>query len=184
MTTLVPSSEDVRIYETCVLYPHPLTQKEEVSLLKDLEALFTEVHAKEISRDLWGRRGLAYTIKGHNNGSFAIFYHEMKPENLKELESNMKLVPNVLRHLIVKPPKGFHIVDYSKRFAEWQQEQVAEEDRKKKEKEERLKKRMLKKSKPSTKTEKEETTPKAAKTDAKKISADIDSLLDGNDFSL
>jgi small subunit ribosomal protein S6 len=180
MSNLTPSSEDVRVYETCVLYPHPLTQKEEATLLKEIEALFAEVHAKEISRDLWGRRGLAYPIKGYEQGSFVIFYHEMEPKYLKELDNNLRLVQNILRHLIVKPPKDYQIVDYSKKFAEWQQERDAAQELKKKEKEERLKKRMLKKQKPTTKAKDDDVK----QTSSAKISADIDSLLDGDDLSL
>lgn len=182
MVNLTPSSEDVRVYETCILYPHPLTQKEESTLFKDVEAVFEELGAKELSRDNWGRRGLAYTIKGYDQGVYLVLYHEMEPKNLDELDANLKLVPNVLRHMIIKPPKGYQIVDYSKQFAEWQQEQVAEAEKKKKEKEDRLKKRMLKKQKPSSKkTKKEEVNEEA---DSEKISADIDSLLDSDDLSL
>ena len=75
MTTFTPTSEDTRVYELCVLYPHPLSQKEEQDLLKEIEALFTEAGATQLHKDLWGRRGLAYKINVYEQGSYVLYYY-------------------------------------------------------------------------------------------------------------
>lgn len=181
MVVYTPSTEDVRVYETCILYPYPLTQKEEAHLLKEIDAAFAEVHAKELHKDKWGRRGLAYTIEDHDQGNFLIMYHEMEPKVLKELDTNLKLIQGIMRHMIVKPPKNYEVVDFSEGFDEWQQDKVVAEDTRKKEKEETLKKRMLEKQKTSNKPAKKEV---AKKVDKAKISDDIDNLIASDDLTL
>ena len=143
MTQLTPSSEDVRIYEICLLYPHPMQQKEEQELMKGIDELFKEANVTVLQSDKWGRRGLAYKIGGHEEGNFVVYYVEIPPENLKERDSNLRILPGVLRHIFVKPPNGYEVVDYSKKFEEWQQDKEKEVEEAAKEREEQLKQRML-----------------------------------------
>lgn len=181
MTVFTPSSEDTRIYETCILYPYPITQKDEAALTKEINAVFAEAKATELHRDKWGRRGLAYTISGHDQGNFLVLYHELNPASLKELDNNLKLVQGILRHMIVKPPKNYEVVNFSGGFDEWKKDKNAVEDSKKKEKEEQLKKRMLRKQKPASKPAK---TEEKAAVDKKKLSSDIDNLIASDDLKL
>lgn len=184
MADLKASSEDVRIYEFCVLYPFPLNQKEEQEILKSVEELFAEANAKTIMKDVWGRRGLAYPIKGYREGSFVIYYLEMEPAKLKEIDNQLKIMKNVLRHLIVKPPKKYKIVPMSGRYEEWKQETKAEGERKAAEKEEKLKKQVLDKAKRQTK--KADEKPKVEKPAAPKgdISKKLDQLISDDAIEL
>jgi small subunit ribosomal protein S6 len=174
MATLQASSEDTRIYEYCVLYPFPLNQKEEQEVLKSVEDLFTEAEAKVILKDVWGRRGLAYPIKGFREGSFVVYYLDMDPSKVKEIDGQLKIMKGVLRHLVVKPPKHYKIVPYAGRFEEWKLEAKAEGERKALEKEEKLKKQVIEKAKRQTK--KPDEKPKADRPAAPK--ADIGKKLD------
>ena len=58
----------------------------------------------------WGRRKLAYEIDKQRDGFYVLMYAEIDPQNLPELERNLRLSPNVLRYLLVrpdvKPPKA------------------------------------------------------------------------------
>jgi small subunit ribosomal protein S6 len=147
MATLQSSSEDTRVYELCVLYPFPLNQKEEQDILKGIEELLSEAKAKVILKDVWGRRGLAYPVKGYREGSFVMYYVEMDPSELKEIDNQLKIMKGVLRHLVVKPPKGYKIVPMAGRYEEWKQQAKVEGERKAAEKEEKLKKQVLEKAK-------------------------------------
>lgn len=141
----MPSTEDVVIYEVCVLYP-VLQQKEEQQVLKDVEELFAEAGGKQIAKDLWGRRGLAYKIKGNMEGNFVVYYYEMDPLKLKELDRNLRIVKNVLRHMIVKPPKGYQIVKYSEAYEQWLKERETLDQVRVREKEEKLKVQVAKRA--------------------------------------
>lgn len=183
MADLQASSEDVRIYEFCVLYPFPLNQKEEQEVLKNVEELLSEAKAKIIMKDVWGRRGLAYPIKGYREGSFVIYYVEMDPSKLKEIDNQLKITKGVLRHLIVKPPKKYKIVPMAGNYEAWKQQSKAEGERKAAEKEEKLKKQVLEKAKRQTK--KADEKPKAEKAAPKgDLGAKLDKLISDDSIEM
>lgn len=161
MPTLVASSEDVRIYECAILYPL-LSQKEESVLLKEIDALFTEAGAKLVAKDAWGRRGLAYPIKGQTEGNFVIYYWELDPLKLKEVDQQMKILKNLSRHLFVKPPKNYQVVKYSETYKEWLKNRETLGQKKMREKEEAAKERLAKRAMQSKKAPKKMAEEKSA----------------------
>lgn len=52
--------------------------------------------------DRWGRRRLAYEIDKQREGFYVLFESEIDPKNIDELERNLRLAPNVIRHLVVR----------------------------------------------------------------------------------
>ncbi len=163
MPTLVASSEDVRIYECVVLYPI-LSQKEESTLLKEIDALFAEAGATLVSKDAWGRRGLAYNIKGQNEGNFIVYYWEMDPLKLKEVDQQLMIMKNIMRHMFVKPPKNYQVVKYSEAYETWLKERETLDQKKMREKEEAAKERLAKRAqvqskKPVKKAEEKPAAP-------------------------
>jgi small subunit ribosomal protein S6 len=59
----------------------------------------------KIDRNRLGRRRLAYEIDGQRDGWFILFYAEIEPTHLPELELNLKLYEPVLRYLVVRDEK-------------------------------------------------------------------------------
>ncbi|MEO8609775.1 MAG: 30S ribosomal protein S6 [Chloroflexota bacterium] len=53
--------------------------------------------------DRWGRRKLAYEIDKQRDGFYVLMNAEIDPQNLSELERNMKLSPDLLRYLLIRP---------------------------------------------------------------------------------
>ncbi len=147
MPSLVPSSEDVRIYELCLLYPYPFGQKEENDLLKEVEGLFTEVGGKQVAKDKWGRRGLAYDIKGFTEGNFVIYYYELDPAKVKEIDQQLRIMKGVLRHMFVKPPKNYQILKYSDVYEDWLKNRESVDEVRARQKEEKVKEQVAKKAK-------------------------------------
>jgi len=198
MPTLEPTTETGRIYEVCVLYPYPLSQKEDKDAQKSVEDLFAEAGGKQIAKDVWGRRGMAYKIGGYDEGVYVVYYYEMEPEKLKELDGALRITKHVLRHIVVKPPKNYQIVEYSKEYDKWLKDKEGEDDRKEAEKEEQLKKKMIEKQKRQTaraeKKEKEAASTKeapakkekkeTAKKDDAEITAEIDKLIADDELEL
>lgn len=188
MATLNPSSEDNRIYEICLLYPPNLSQKDESTLLKEIEGLFDEAGGKHISTDKWGKRGLAYRIGGHDEGCYIIYYYDMDPSTLKELEENLRIMPNVLRHLVVKPPKDYEIVSYADKYVEWQKHEAQAGEREKAAKEKALQKKVAEKAKrqaaKAAKAKKTEEKKETKEADSKKINEELDKLISDDDLDL
>ena len=162
MPSLIPSSEDVRIYECTILYPL-LPQKDESTLLKEIDALFAEAGATLVSKDAWGRRGLAYNIKGQSEGNFVVYYWEMDPLKLREVDAQLRIMKNLMRHMFVKPPKNFQVVKYSENYETWMKERETMDQKKLRVKEEaaqdRLAKRAVQTKKAPKKVEEKSTGP-------------------------
>ncbi len=186
MPTLKSSNEDARIYELCVLYPYPYAQKDEHKLLKELEQLFTEAGGKQVAVDKWGRRGLAYTIGGHDEGSYIVYYYEFEPAKIRELDRMIRITPGVLRHIIVKPPKGYQIEKYADKYEQWLKDKDTAVETKARQKEETLKKKMLDKQKTTAAPKRAErkTASETPAADGKKLSADIDRLIADDDLNI
>ncbi len=50
----------------------------------------------------WGRRRLAYAIKDQNEGHYIHLEVDLAPSEIGELERNLKLNEDILRHLLVR----------------------------------------------------------------------------------
>lgn len=178
MPVLTPSSEDVRIYEVAILYPFPMNQKEENQMLKDITALFEESGAKLMEQDKWGQRGLGYKIGGHTEGVFIISYYEMDPAKLKGVDEALRIIPGVLRHLIVKPPKGYVVTKYSENYKNWLKDRESQDDRKSRETEEALQKKVSDKAKRQVKRVQEEKAEKVAENAKPMVKKELDKELE------
>ncbi len=146
MPSLVPASEDTRIYECAILYANDLSQKEEAELIKEIEGYFDEAGAKVVSKDAWGMRGLAYPVEGKREGKYVIYYLDMDPAKVKEIDQALRIARNVLRHLFVKPPKHYQVVKYSEAYTEWLKTRESVSEVRAREKEEKVKERVAKKA--------------------------------------
>lgn len=182
------TDEDLRTYEFCILYPPNLSQKEEADLLKEVEKTIAEQGGKQISKDLWGKRGLAYRIKGNDEGNFVVYHYSLDPSKLTEIDVALRIMPNLLRHIVVKPPKNYKIVKYSEGYEAWLKEREGEGERKEKAKEEKLAQRVAEKAKRQVKRaaakKDEETTVEKPKADKKKISEQLEKLISEDDLDI
>lgn len=177
---MVPSTEDGRIYECAILYPYPMNQKEESDLLKGIEEIFAEAEAKVLLKDSWGQRGLAYKVGGYEDGNFVIFYLEMDPSKLKELDTSLRILKGVLRHMIIKPPKKYVIAPMADSLQKWKEQTRMEGERKAAEKEEKLKKQVVEKAKRVPK--KKAVEEKAAPTET--IAEGLEKLISDKDLEI
>jgi small subunit ribosomal protein S6 len=50
----------------------------------------------------WGKKKLAYPIKHFLEGNYILARFQMKPTHAKELEANLKISEEVIRHLLIK----------------------------------------------------------------------------------
>ena len=50
----------------------------------------------------WGKRRLAYPIKHFMEGNYVLTQFKLKPALSKELEANLRISEEVLRHLLIK----------------------------------------------------------------------------------
>ncbi len=191
----MPPSDDTTVtddcvYECCVLLPFPLSQKEEKDTLKEIEGYFEEAGAKQMAKDVWGRRGLAYPIGGREEGSFVVYHYEMDPSKVKEIDEQMKISTTILRHLIIKPPKGYQIAKYSEEYETWLKERKTFSEQKEEEKEEKIKRKVAEKAKRQAKKVEEEkkakapTVPEKSAIEEDKLSEELEKLISDDELDI
>ncbi len=52
--------------------------------------------------EVWGKRKLAYPLKHFLEGSYVLARFKLSPVRCKELEANLKISEDILRHLLIK----------------------------------------------------------------------------------
>jgi len=73
---------------------HPIVDKV-VKLITAKGGTITDINK-------WGKRRLAYPIKTFREGEYYLTQFKMDPNMTHELEANLKLTEEVLRHLLVR----------------------------------------------------------------------------------
>ncbi len=179
-------NEDARLYEFCILYPYPMPQKDEATLLKEIDGIFAEAGAIMVSKDAWGRRGLAYNIGGYAEGTYVVYYVEMDPSKLTEINQTLKITKGLLRHLAVKPPKNYEITSFAKRYEDWLEHRHVEEQERENEKTRKLEERVVEKAKRDAKRTEVVRTKKPAgeKAQAGEVGQQLDKLLSSDTLDI
>jgi small subunit ribosomal protein S6 len=88
-------------YELAILYDPDL----EIDLEKPankVKEIITEGGGKITAEDNWGKRKLAYNIKGHDMAVYVFYTAEIDPANVKTIESKLNITDEVIRFLVVK----------------------------------------------------------------------------------
>lgn len=94
--------EQLRDYEL-VLIISPEVQEEKFDTLVDNVGQFITGKGGIISDvEQWGKRRLAYPIKHFEEGSYVLSRIKLKPTLSKELEANLQISEEILRHLLIK----------------------------------------------------------------------------------
>lgn len=89
-------------YEIAVLY-HPDL---EVDLTKGEERvtkIVTDNGGKVVSNDNWGKRKLAYAIKGNEHAIYVFYTVELPGSAVAKVESTLNITDEVIRFLITRP---------------------------------------------------------------------------------
>ncbi len=91
----------MRIYETIYIIQPEAPEDEVEKVAQAVESLITEDGGTVVRRDVWGKRRLAYQVKGFHEGIYVLTRFECKPDFPKKLEDAIKLNESVIRYLVV-----------------------------------------------------------------------------------
>jgi small subunit ribosomal protein S6 len=89
-------------YELAILFDPDL----EIDLEKPankVKAIITDAGGKITGEDNWGKRKLAYTIKGHDMAVYVFYTAELDGLKVKEVEAKLNITDEVIRFLVTKP---------------------------------------------------------------------------------
>jgi small subunit ribosomal protein S6 len=108
-----PTELEENKYELMVIITPDMSDDDMNKELNDLRKQIKDLKGEIYHEDLWNIRNLSYSIKKQDKGYYAVFYFTGDSLKVKDLDKGLFLNPKVLRHLIVKSPKGYVIKSLS-----------------------------------------------------------------------
>ncbi len=91
----------MRMYEAIYIIQPEASEDEVEKVAQGVESLITEDGGTVVRVDVWGKRRLAYEVKGFHEGIYVLTRFECSPAFPKKLEDMVKLNESVIRYLVV-----------------------------------------------------------------------------------
>ncbi len=102
----------MRYYELIYIVNSNVERKKVDQVMKDIGERLEKAGSKLINHTVWGKKKLAYPIRGNTYGTYIIaHYNGGDNEKLIEFDSWLKLSGLAIRHMIVKLDKEPEIVE-------------------------------------------------------------------------
>ena len=92
----------LRDYELVLVFSPELAEKDFEAKIDSVGRFITSKGGVISGVERWGKRRLAYPIKHYVEGSYVLARLKLKPASGKELEANLRISEEVLRHLLVR----------------------------------------------------------------------------------
>ncbi len=101
----------MRYYELIYIVNSNVERNKVDQVMKDIGSRLENTESRIINHVVWGKKKLAYPIKGSTYGNFILLHYEGGDNNkLNEFDSWLKLSGLVIRHMIVRLEKKPDIV--------------------------------------------------------------------------
>lgn len=100
----IVKAEDTRLneYELVMVVSPDMVDESLDNAINGISQFITERGGTVSSVDNWGKRKLAYPLQQHLEGNYVLARFTISPARCKEIEANLKISEQVLRHLLVK----------------------------------------------------------------------------------
>lgn len=92
----------MRDYELIFILSPKIDEENIPGTVEKVSKLVTDRGGTIESVDHWGKRKLAYPIRRFSEGNYVSTHLKLKPTELTELETNLKLAEDVIRYLLVR----------------------------------------------------------------------------------
>lgn len=89
-------------YEIAVLY-HPDLEVDLSKAEERVKKIISDNGGKVVDADNWGKRKLAYAIKGNEHAVYVFYTVELPGTSVQKVESTLNITDEVIRFLITKP---------------------------------------------------------------------------------
>lgn len=99
---LTEKGETLHDYELVAIISPELPEERFEATLENIGRFITERGGTISETQKWGKKKLAYPIKHFTEGNYVLTRFKMKPALNKELEANLRISEEVLRHLLVR----------------------------------------------------------------------------------
>jgi small subunit ribosomal protein S6 len=93
---------ETRNYELMFIASPELSEEGLEALVQRIQRYLEGINAEVLSFRSWGMRRLAYIIKGQREGRYFLVHFAAESEVVNELDQNLRIIEEVLRHLITR----------------------------------------------------------------------------------
>lgn len=90
-------------YEMVFVVQPELEEDALAALVEKVSQTVSDLSGNVLQVTPWGRRRLAYSIRNYHDGFYHLMHMELPSEAVRSLERSLKLMEDVIRHLIVRP---------------------------------------------------------------------------------
>ena len=94
----------MRAYEMMVICDGDLEESAVAGVINQATATIESSGGTVVKTDKWGRRRFAYEINHKNEGFYVVFEIEAEPGALDDVDRNLRLADDVVRHKIIRLP--------------------------------------------------------------------------------
>ena len=101
----------VRQYELVYILPPDSTEQQITEIHEQVASVVSRMGGQIEKTDNWGRRKLAYEIGRHREGVYVLEVINGSGELVKELDRRLKVIDQVVRHLVVRVDEEKKVVD-------------------------------------------------------------------------
>ena len=102
LKVLKVEDEHLRDYELVLIISPEVMEERFDTIIENVSQFITGKGGIISDIERWGRRKLAYPIKRFVEGSYVLSRFKLKPTLNKELEANLRISEEILRHLLIK----------------------------------------------------------------------------------
>jgi small subunit ribosomal protein S6 len=100
----VAKAEDTRLhdYELVYIISPEVADESLDSRVDNISQFIAGKNGVVSDVEKWGKKKLAYPLKQHLEGNYVLTRFKISPARCKELEANLKISEEILRHLLIK----------------------------------------------------------------------------------
>ena len=102
---------DVRQYELVYILSPDATEQEITDLHAQVESIVARYQGEFLKTENRGRRRMAFRIGKHREGTYVLEVFKRSGELTKELDRRLKVIDNVIRHLIVRVDEELRVAE-------------------------------------------------------------------------
>jgi|YelNatPaOPRAMG01_1025707.scaffolds.fasta_scaffold256376_1 small subunit ribosomal protein S6 len=92
----------MREYELTYIVRPDIDDEAVATVASRVEQTITANGGRVLKSTSWGKRRLAYPIRRYNEGTYILLRAEMADRAIREVERQLKLSEDVIRHLLVR----------------------------------------------------------------------------------
>jgi small subunit ribosomal protein S6 len=116
-------STEKRLYEGMFVLPQTYVREDQDGAFALLSETMEKFGAEIRHKEVWAERSLAYEINHVREASYLLMYFDASADAIAKIERQFRITDNVLRVLIVKPPKDFDLETFLREKANQEEEE-------------------------------------------------------------